>query len=123
MALTNKVEGARDLAFLLSEVGDISFETVTIAAGSVYPPAAVLGQASATKKFAWSTATGSDGLQTSCAVLAYGVDASAADAPGVVVRRLAEVKGKQLVYGATINDNTKKSAANDQLAASNIIVR
>lgn len=123
-----KMEGPRDLAFLLSEGnGKISRDVVTVLAGSgVVEAGTVLGEITASKKFMPSpaaTVTGKEGAETAKAILAYKVDATAADAEAVVVKRLAEAKAPMLIFDASVNDATKKAVKLSQLAAATIIAR
>jgi hypothetical protein len=62
-------------------------DSVTLLAGTAYPVGAVLGRISASGKYKLATSGGSDGAQTAAAVLLYAVDASTADAIGLVVAR------------------------------------
>ena len=64
----------------------------------------------------------SDGSQTAAGVLYDAVDATAADAEGVAILRLAEVNAAELVWPAGITGG-QKSTALGQLAAINIIAR
>lgn len=127
MAFDTKTMGPRDLSFILSEVGPISRDTVTILSGSgVLKPGAVLGKITASGKFKPVTAAAEDpatGADLAVAVLAYGVDATAADVKAVVVARLAEVKTSMLVWGGDFDIDAKKKAAIAELAAVNIIAR
>lgn len=101
-----------------------SRDTAIIASGSgKLATGTVLAKVTATGKFVPATASGSDGSQTAVAVLVFAVDATSADAKAVVVSRRATVSHAGLVYGATINDATKRAAANGQLGAAGIIVR
>ena len=74
-------------------------------------------------KYVPAAASGSDGSQTAVAVLLFPVDATSADAKAVIVSRHAIASHAGLTYGATINDATKRAAANAQLGAVGIIVR
>lgn len=123
--MESKSEGQRDLAFLLSEAnGKRSRDTVTIVSGAgVLEAGTVLGKITASGKFTESPATGADGSQTAVAVLAYGVDATSADAAAVIVARDAEVKASELAYAASVDDATKRAAKAAQLAAVGIMVR
>lgn len=103
---------------------NISREVVTLLAGRFYPLGAVLGRITATGKHQLSPATGSDGSETAVAVLLYPVDATAGDAPGVVLRRGPSIVSKAgLVYDATVNDATKIATKQAQLVAAGIIPR
>lgn len=83
----------------------------------------VLAKVTATGKFVPAAASGADGSQTAVAVLLFPVDATSADAKAVILTRHAQVSHAGLIYGATINDATKRAAANAQLNAVGIIVR
>jgi len=99
---------SRDTAIIATGSGKLVSGTVLAKVGAKYVPAA---------------ASGSDGSQTAVAVLVFPVDATSADAKAVIVSRRATVSHAGLTYGASINDATKRAAANGQLAAAGIIVR
>jgi len=126
--MTIKTEGPRNLAHILSEGnGSISRDVVVIASGAgVLLPGTVLGKITASGKFTTSPEASTvtiEGAETATCVLAYGVDATSADVDAVVTARLAEMKGQQLTYDATVNDGTKIAAKATQLAALDILVR
>ncbi|MBB1499392.1 head decoration protein [Paracoccus sp. MC1862] len=99
-------------------------ETVTLLMGMPYPAGAVLGRITASGKYTLSAATGADGAQTAVAVLLYPVNATLADAVGVVVARgPAIVSRAGLAYEATVNDAAKITAKIGQLASAGIIAR
>lgn len=99
-------------------------ETVTLLAGTNYPVGAVLGRITASGKMKLSTAAGSDGAQIAAAVLLYDVDATAADATGIVVLRgPAIVSRAALVFDASVDDAAKTAAKHVQLTALGIIPR
>lgn len=99
-------------------------EEVTLLAGTAYPAGSVLGQITVNGKFTLSTNTGSDGAQTAGGVLLYAVDATLADATGVVlVRGPAIVSRLELAYDGSVDDSTKISSKLRQLGALGIIVR
>ena len=99
-------------------------ETVTLLAGTNYPVGAVLGRITASGKMKLSTATGTDGAQNVAAVLLYDVDATAADATGIVVLRgPAIVSRAALVFDASVDDAAKTAAKHAQLTALGIIPR
>lgn len=101
-----------------------SRSTVVIASGSgKLQTGQVLGKLAANGKFAPNAASGSDGSQTSVAILLFPVDATSADAPAVVVDCDAVVSHAGLIHGPSVNDATKRAAANAQLAAVGIKVR
>jgi hypothetical protein len=99
-------------------------ETVTLLAGTNYPVGAVLGRITTGGKYKLSPAAGSDGAQTAAAVLLYAVDATAADAPGVVlVRGPAIVSKAALVLDPSVDDAAKIAAKHSQLVALGIVPR
>ena len=99
-------------------------ETVTLLAGTDYPVGAVLGRITTGGKYKLSPAAGSDGAQTAAAVLLYAVDATAADAPGVVlVRGPALVSKAALVLDPSVDDAAKIAAKHSQLVALGIVPR
>jgi len=99
-------------------------EGVTLLQGMPYPVGSVLGQITASGKYKLATATGSDGAQTASAVLLYAVDATLADATGIVVVRGPSIVSRAgLAYDATVDDGTKITAKITQLSAVGIIAR
>ena len=99
-------------------------ETVTLLAGTPYPVGAVLGRITASGKYKLATSGGSDGAQTASAVLLYAVDATLADAVGIVVARGPSIVSRAgLAYEGTVNDAAKITAKIAQLAAVGIIAR
>jgi hypothetical protein len=99
-------------------------ETVTLLAGTAYPVGAVLGRITASGKYKLATSGGSDGAQTAGAVLLYPVDATLADAIGVVIiRGPAIVSRAALAYDATVDDGAKITTKIGQLASLGIIAR
>lgn len=99
-------------------------EVVTLLAGMPYPVGAVLGRITASGKYKLATSGGTDGAQTATAVLLYAVDATLADAEGIVVARgPAIVSRAELAYDATVDDAAKITTKIGQLAAAGIIAR
>ncbi|WP_149589781.1 head decoration protein [Tabrizicola flagellatus] len=99
-------------------------EVVTLLAGMSYPVGAVLGRITASGKYKLATSGGTDGAQTASAVLLYAVDATLADATGIVVARgPAIVSRAALAYDATVDDGAKITTKIGQLAAAGIIAR
>lgn len=99
-------------------------ETVTLLTGTAYPVGAVLGRVTASGKYALSPDTGADGSETAAAVLLYAIDATLADAVGIVlVRGPAIVSRAALAYDGTVDDGTKITNKLGQLIALGIIVR
>ena len=99
-------------------------ETVTLLAGTAYPVGSVLGRITASGKYKLATSGGSDGAQTASAVLLYAVDATLADAVGIVVARGPSIVSRAgLAYDATVDDAPKITTKLGQLAAIGIIAR
>lgn len=102
-------------------------ETVTLKAGTNYPLGAVLGKITASGKYRLSPAAqvvGDEGAETAVAVLIAAVDATAADQTGLVVARGPAIVAKtRLVFDASVDDATKKTAKDVQLAAVGIVPR
>ena len=99
-------------------------EVVTLLAGLPYPVGSVLGKITASGKYTLSPATGADGSQVATAVLLYAVDATLADAIGIVlVRGPAIVSRADLAYDATVDDGAKITTNIGQLAAVGIVAR
>ncbi len=99
-------------------------DTVTLLEGTAYPVGAVLGRITASGKYKLATSGGSDGAQTAAAVLLYAVDASAADAIGVVlIRGPAIVARAGLAFDGSVDDAAKIATKHNQLTALSIIPR
>ena len=99
-------------------------EVVTLLAGMPYPVGAVLGRITASGKYKLATSGGTDGAHTASAVLLYPVDATLADAVGIVAARgPAIVSRAGLAYDATVDDAAKINTKIGQLAAAGIIAR
>ena len=99
-------------------------DTVTLLAGLPYPVGSVLGQITVNGKYTLSTDIGSDGAETATAVLLYAVDATLADATGIVLARgPAIVSRAGLAYDASVDDGSKITAKLGQLVAVGIIAR
>lgn len=118
----------RSLSFLLSEAtGHRSRSVVTIASGSGKLAAGtVLGKITSGGKYVAAPAAevvGKEGAETAVAILAYGVDATDADAEAVVIDRDAEAKLPMLSYDASVDNQAKTDAKVAQLDAVGIRVR
>ena len=99
-------------------------ETITLLAGMPYPVGSVLGRITASGKYKLATSGGSDGAQTASAVLLYAVDATLADATGIVVARgPAIVSRAALIYDATVDDGAKIITKIGQLTTAGILAR
>jgi hypothetical protein len=99
-------------------------EVITLLQGMPYPVGAVLGRITASGKYKLATSGGSDGAQTAAAVLLYAVDATLADATGIVVARGPSIISREgLAYDASVDDGAKITTKIGQLAAVGIIAR
>ena len=99
-------------------------EVITLLAGMPYPVGAVLGRITASGKYKLATSGGTDGAQTATAVLLYAVDATLADAVGIVVARGPVIVSRAaLAYDATVDDGAKITTKLGQLASVGIITR
>ena len=123
--MTTLTEGKHAGGFLVWEVlRDYTRETITVASGAgKLEPGTVLGKITTGGKYTGLAPAATNGSQNAAAILWAGVDASSADAPGVVVLRgPAIVNRHELVWpdGAT---ETQITAATTALAALGIILR
>ena len=99
-------------------------EVVTLLIGMPYPIGSVLGKITASGKYTLSPATGTDGAEIATAVLLFAVDATLADATGIVLARGPSVVSRAgLACDGTVDDGTKITAKLGQLAAVGIIAR
>ena len=99
-------------------------EVVTLLQGMPYPVGSVLGRITTSGKYKLSTSGGADGAQTASAVLLYAVDATLADATGIVVARGPSIVSRAgLAYDATVDDAAKITTKLGQLAAVGIVAR
>ena len=99
-------------------------EVITLLQGLPYPVGSVLGKITASGKYTLSPATGAVGSQVASAVLLYAVDATLADAVGIVIARGPSIVSRAgLAYGATVDDGAKITTKIGQLAAVGIIAR
>jgi hypothetical protein len=116
-------EGRYAGEFLVSEGnGRISRETITVLSGQNLAAAAVLGKVTASGKYKALAPAAVDGSETAAGILYDAVDASAADAEGVAIVRLAEVNAAELVWPAGIT-TPQQATALGQLRALTIIAR
>ena len=123
--MTTLTEGKHAGGFLVWEVlRDYTRETVTIASGAgKLAPGTVLGKITTGGKYTVLTPGASNGSQNAAGILWVGVDATDADAAGVVILRgPAIVNRHELVWpeGAT---EAQITAATTALATIGIILR
>lgn len=99
-------------------------EDIALLAGMPYPAGSVLGRITASGKYTYASAAGADGAETAIAVLIYPVDATLADATGVVLARgPAIVSRAALFYDGSVDDAAKISTKLGELAALGIVTR
>jgi len=99
-------------------------ETATLLAGTNYPVGAVLGRITASGKHKLATSGGADGAQTAAGVLLYAVDATGADATGIVLARGPAIGSRAvLVFDATVDDAAKITTKLGQLVSLGIAAR
>lgn len=101
--------------------GHRSRDKVTILSGEVLKSCQVVSKVTASGKYRSINTAGSDGSQTAAGILYAAVDATGADAVGVVFTRDCEVNEKKVDWGSL--DSSGIAAAKVQLAAAGIIVR
>lgn len=104
-----------------------SREYVTLKSGAAYAIGTVLGKITATGKYRASpvaAVTGDEGAETACAVLLEIVDATTADAIGLVAARGPILLSKDLLaYDSSADLAAEKAAKIAQLATHGIVVR
>ncbi len=99
-------------------------ETVTLLAGTNYAIGSVLGIVTASGKYTLSPDTGATGEEVAVAVLVEAVDATAADATGLILARGPAIVSKaQLVFDASVSTAAKITAKETQLVAAGIVPR
>ena len=99
-------------------------EAITLISGIAYPAGAVLGRISVNGKYTFASHGGDDGSEIASAVLLFPVDATLAEAIGVVlVRGPAIIARSALLYDTTVDDGAKITAKLSELAALGIIAR
>jgi hypothetical protein len=110
-------------AAIISEAnGTRSREVITVASGNAPLANTVMGKVTASGKYVPFNQDASDGSETPAGYLYAGVDASDADAAGVVLLRDAELDGERLIWPADI-EPAEKDTAIAAFAALGIIVR
>ena len=101
-----------------------SREDVTVLSGQNLAAGTVVGRVTASGKIAAYTPGASDGTQNAMGVLVTGVNASAADATGVIIARHAITVDKTgLVWGAAVTTDTHKNTGVAALKALGILCR
>lgn len=126
--MTKFTEGRHPGEGLFSEAnGHRSRDVITIVAGSgVVAPGTVVGQVTASKKYAPSPAaseTGLEGAENAKGITLYGVDATTEDQKVTAILRDAEWNASTLTYEESVDTDAEKLTKATQLAAAGIIVR
>lgn len=86
-------------------------DPATIASGKKLVAGHIVGQITASKKYVELAPAAADGSQTAAGILYAGVDASANDAPGVIVKRgPMAVNANDLTFPAGISEADKAAA-------------
>ena len=102
-------------------------EAVTLKAGASYPLGAVLGKVAATGAYRFSPdaeVLGDEGAETAVAVLLEAVDATAAEATGLIAARGPVILSETaLVFDASIDDAAKAAAKKIELATAGLVAR
>ena len=120
--MTTLTEGMHTAEFLYSEAnGNRSREEIVVVSGQNLVAGAVVGKITASGKYTAYDNAAVDGSETAAGVLYAAVDASAADAAGVIIARDAEVNGEEIDWGAETGGDITAGIAD--LAAVGIIVR
>ena len=111
--------------FLVWEVlRDYTRETVTIALGAgKLEPGTVLGKITTGGKFTKLTPAATNGSQNAAGILWAGVDASAADAPGVLILRGPALVNRHEIIWPEGASEAQITAATTALGALGIILR
>ena len=102
-------------------------EIVTLKSGQEYPAGAVLGKITASGHYTLAPATetaGIEGAEIACAVLLDNVDATTAEAQGLVLARgMSIVAENALTMDASVDTALERELKTQQLAAYGIVVR
>lgn len=102
-------EQFHDGGFLVSrQLGTYTSEPVTLLAGQNYLAGTVMGRVTASGKYVRWNPANADGSQTVAGILFGSKNATAADKPGNLVTRVAQVNASELVWftGATAGNIT-----------------
>ena len=124
--MTLITEGRHAAEFLLSEdENGLSRDGVKYLAGSgTVLPGTILGKITASGKFVPHAPAAADGSQIAAAVaFSKTVVPADADALGVAIMRVAQVKGVCLTYNAATDTQAEKDVVHAALASSGLVVR
>lgn len=116
-------EKAHTGGFLLNmEEGHRSVDNGTLLSGQNLTAGTVVGKITSGGKWTAYDPSSSDGSQTNLGILYASVDASAGDAPCVVVVRDCEVNGNELIY-KSVSPAPVPATVATALALNHVIVR
>ena len=123
--MTTLTEGKHAGGFLVWEVlRDYNRETITVASGAgKLAPGTVLGKITTGGKYTGLAPAATNGSQTASGILWAGVDASAADAPGVVVLRGPAIANRHEIVWPEGATEAQITAATTALASLGILLR
>jgi hypothetical protein len=123
--MTTLNEGKHAGGFLVWEVlRDYTRETVTIVSGAgKLEPGTVLGKITTGGKYTVLTPGASNGSQNAAGILWAGVDATEADAPGVVILRGPAIVNRHEIIWPEGATEAQITTATTALAALGIILR
>jgi hypothetical protein len=123
--MTTLTEGKHAGGFLVWEVlRDYTRETVTIVSGAgKLEPGTVLGKITTGGKYTVLTPGASNGSQNAAGILWAGVDATEADAPGVVILRGPAIVNRHEIIWPEGATEAQITTATTALAALGIILR
>jgi hypothetical protein len=123
--MTTLTEGPHPGGFLVWEVlRDYTRETVTLASGAgKIAPGTVLGKITTGGKYTTLAPAASNGSQNAAGILWAGVDATAADAPGVVVLRGPAIVNRHEIIWPAGATEPQIATATAALAVLGIILR
>jgi hypothetical protein len=120
--MATKTEGQHANAAVISEVGYISRDEVTVVSGQNLLACAVVGKITASGKYKEYDNAASDGSEVAAAMLLDACDATGGDTKAAVIARLAELHYDELVWKSGASQGDKDAGVAD-LAAKDIIVR
>lgn len=117
--MPNIIETGRVSDWLKREADSLySREEVTVISGAgELASGTVLGKITASGKYTPVTVAAVDGSEDAAGILLEAVDATAADAPAVIIARDAIVSNQGLTYGADVDTANERAAVHAALAA------
>lgn len=98
---------------IAEEVRGISTDPITVAQGQVLVAGAVIGEITASGKYAVYDPTAHDGTEVAAGILFGAVDASGGDAPGLIHNWTCAVVTDRLAWKAGLTDDQKSAGLSD----------